>query len=288
MSTDLEKATASNGVMRASDGLLPAPGAGLTTADATFEKRGYTYDADMPTAFRKGAAQSTALSLRKQGTTSAALARFSDATPLKSDLELAKIAAQSIASGARQLEKPRRAADGRIVQRRVGWRATPMLILIATAERELIKGADGRLRPAGEWLLEHRKTYRNTSGAAKKRTGLIPVREEAPIAMGPSIPATPPPGADSADAFSEGEFALSFLPPSVRSSVRARIPSPTVFDGTLLQYSTGDVLDRYEVNLIRMDEAHAVVVQASRAPDATHWDVSQAAYTLHVPEIEQA
>lgn len=288
MSTDLEQASNAGGMNRSRDGLIPAPGVGLTTTDAVFEKRGYTYDEDMPTAFRKGAAQSTALALHRQGKASTALARFSDATSLKSDLELAKIASQSIASGARQLEKPRRAIDGRIVQRRIGWRATPMLIVVATAERELAKGTDGRFRPAGEWLLEHRKTYRNTQGAARKRKGLVPVDEEPPATTGPLIPPTPPGGSDSAEAFTEGEFALSFLPPSVRTSVRTRILTPTVFDGTLLQYATGDILDRYEVNLIRMDEEHAVVVQASRTPTATQWGISQASYTLHAPEIEQA
>lgn len=285
MGTDLEHAANSTGVVRAQGGPTD-PGAGHTLDDATFENRGYTFDADMPTAFREGAAQSTALALQKQGgTASSALMRASDTAPLKSDRELAQIASQTIASGTRQLDKPRRTIDGRIVQRRIGWRATPLLIIISTAERELAKGTDGRLRPAGEWLLEHRKTYRNAGGAAKKRTGQVPLEEETQRTKGPSIPGAPNANADD---FTEGEFALSFLPPSVRSSARARVPNPTLFDGTLLQYATGDVLDRHEVNLIRMDEDHAVVIQAIRTPNAAHWDISQAAYTLQAPEIEQA
>lgn len=271
------------------------PGQGASIHKVAFTQRGYTYDKDIPTRFRKGAAQSNALVVAQPKKPSGALAVFSKSTAStspKSHRELAKIASQVIASGARQLEKPRRSA-GRIVQRRIGWQATPALIVITTAERELTKGEDGKLRPAGEWLIEHRQTFRSTDGAAQKRTGTVAMGEtEAPVI---SQATQARPSSDSGatagqDSFPEGQLALSFLPASVRSSIIGRVPAPTAFDGTVLQYTDAHTLevDRQEINVLRMDARRAVVVQASRKPDASAWEVSQATYTLGEPEIEQA
>lgn len=289
----------------------PDPGQGISVKEVTFTAKGYTYDSDIPKTFRKGAAESTALALRAKGkksaTGSGTLAVYdkkaaeANVVSPRTAAEQAKIEATVIASGARQLEKPRRSM-GRIVQRRVGWQATPTLIVITTAERELTKGDDGKMRPSGEWLIEHRKTYRNLDGAAEKRVGNVladdaepedqTVRAAAPGDARPQATPAPTPQptpASAQDSFPEGTFALSFLPRAVRSSVIARVPAPTVFDGTSLQFShpqTGEV-DRLEVNVIRMDERRAVVVQARRKPDGREWEVSQATYSLGEPEIEQ-
>lgn len=281
------------------------PGRGVSMSQVSFKAKGYTYDQDIPKVFRKGAAEATALVLANKRKKEAGAVALYDknfaheqAISPRSDREMAKIEKQVHASGARQLDKPRKSM-GRIVQRRVGWQATPTLIIITTAERELAKGADGKMRPSGEWLIESRKTYRNLDGAAQKRTGTVK-DDSTPTA--PTVAAAVPQAAPAAqgtpnarpaaqqDSFPEGTFALGFLPAEVRRSVIARVPEPTVFDGTSLQFqdpNTGEPT-RNEVNVIRMDEKVAVVVQAVRKPGEDAWSVSQASYALGAPEVEQA
>lgn len=266
------------------------PGKGTDIGGVSFGGRALTYEEDMPTKFRSGAKAQTDLVLRKQSkqsTTDLVLAR--DVVAPKSDRQIKKIEKASIASGTRQLEKPRRSM-GRIVQRRVGWNATPTQIMVTTAERELTKRDDGKLSPSGEWLIEHRKTFTNTAGAAEKRVGKVKVSAPAPGApdgtQTPSVPTATAPGEDS---FPEGQFALSLLPAQVRSSAIARVPSPTVFDGAVMLVSdakSGEETHK-EVNVIRMNDRRAVVIQAKLKPNADEWEVSQATYSLSDPEIEQ-
>lgn len=267
------------------------PGKGTDIGGVSFGGRAFTYDKDMPTSFRSGAKAQTDLVLRKQtkqSGTDLALAR--DVVAPKSDRQVKKIEKASIASGVRQLEKPRRSM-GRTVQRRVGWNATPTQIMVTTAERELTKRADGKLTPSGEWLIEHRKTFTNATGAAEKRVGKVKASAPAPGAPSGSQPPSAPSASASAasDSFPEGQFALSLLPAQVRSSAIARIPTPTVFDGAVMLVSdgkTGEEIHK-EVNVIRMDDKRAVVIQATLKPNADEWEVSQATYTLSAPEIEQ-
>lgn len=266
------------------------PGKGTDIGGVSFGGRALTYEEDMPTKFRSGAKAQTDLVLRKQSkqsTTDLVLAR--DVVAPKSDRQIKKIEKASIASGTRQLEKPRRSM-GRIVQRRVGWNATPTQIMVTTAERELTKRDDGKLSPTGDWLIEHRKTFTNTAGAAEKRVGKVKVSAPAPDAPGgtqaPSAPTATAPGEDS---FPEGQFALSLLPAQVRSSAIARVPIPTVFDGAVMLVSdakSGEETHK-EVNVIRMNDRRAVVIQAKLKPNADEWEVSQATYSLSDPEIEQ-
>lgn len=264
------------------------PGQGTDIGAISFGGRALTYEEDMPTAFRSGAKAQAELALRDQAKSSGAdliLAR--DVVAPKSDRQIKKIKKASIASGTRQLEKPRRSM-GRIVQRRIGWNATPTQIMVTTAERELAKREDGRLAPSGDWLIEHRRTFTNTAGPAEKRVGKVAGSAPAPNtperSQAPSETA-----ASTGDAFPEGHFALSLLPAQVRSSVIARVPTPTVFDGAVMLVSDGTTGEEShkEVNLIRMDDKRAVVVQAKMKPNTDEWEVSQATYTLSAPEIEQ-
>lgn len=266
------------------------PGKGTDIGEVSFGGRALTYEEDMPTKFRTGAKAQTELALRdKPSQKSTDLMRAEDVISPKSDRQIKKIKKTSIASGARQLEKPRRSM-GRIVQRRIGWNATPTKIMVTTAERELTRRDDGRLSPTGEWLIEHRKTFSNTSGAAEKRTGKVKTSAPAPGAPqndgNTPTPTTPTP---TEDAFPEGQFALSLLPAQVRSSALARVPTPTVFDGSVMMVSdSGTGQERHkEVNVIRMDNTRAVVIQAKLEPNTDEWDVAQATYTLTAPEIEQ-
>lgn len=273
------------------------PGKGTDIGGVSFGGRALTYTDDMPTSFRVGAKAQTEMVLRKEATTSSALVLARDVIAPKSDRQVKKIEKASIASGMRQLEKPRRSL-GRIIQRRVGWNATPTQIVVTTAERELTKRDDGRLSPSGEWLIEHRKTFTNTQGAALKRVGKVKSSAPAPGAPNPSPSAatappaahTPAPSASAgAETFPEGDFALSLLPAQVRSSVIARIPVPLVFDGAVMLVSDGTTGEEThkEVNVIRMDDKSAVVVQAKLKPASDEWEVSQATYSLSAPEIEQ-
>lgn len=78
----------------------------------------------------------------------------------------------TIASGARQLAKPRR-NSGRVVLRRIGWRATPEAVVITIAEQELRSRGKKRYAPSGPWLIEQRETCRHRSGKAEKRVGAV-------------------------------------------------------------------------------------------------------------------
>lgn len=267
------------------------PGKGTDIGSLSFEGRALTYEEDMPTKFRSGAKAQAELVLRKQSKqTSTDLVRPGDVVAPKSDRQIKKIKKASIASGTRQLKKPRRTM-GRIVQRRIGWSATPTQIMVTTAERELIKRDDGRLSPSGEWLIEHRKTFANTAGPAEKRVGKVKASAPAPHAPSGTQASPTPAGATSGagDTFPEGEFALSLLPAQVRSSVIARVPTPTVFDGAVMLVSDGESGEEShkEVNVIRMDDKRAVVIQAKLKPSTDEWEVSQATYALAAPEIEQ-
>lgn len=278
-------------------GPMPDPGHGSDITGVSFTARAITYDDGIPTTFRTGArAAGTALvpAKRSGNGPGSALVKASTVIAPRSTQDVERIAKQVIASGARQLDGARRSGD-RLVQRRVGWQATPTLIVVTTAERELNPREDRRLAPSGPWQVEHRLTYPCTTGAATKRVGTVPF-DSTPDpetatsgAQRPAAAFSAPSGHSDTEKFPEGAQALSFLPSSVRASILARVPAPTVFDGTVLQFTeaaSGKVV-RQEVNVIRMDAATAVVVQARRDPAATAWEVSQAVYALGEPEVEQ-
>lgn len=277
-------------------GVAPAVGqvnSGTATSlsQFTFKKKALIYARDMPRAFRKGVKASTELALTSgRATAGGELILASDAPAIiapRDEAATQRVEEAVIASGMRQLAKPRK-SSGRVVQRRVGWQATPDRIVITTAERELAKADSGKYAPAGDWLIEDRRTYPEESGTATKRTGTVPMDptpdDEASADSGPE-------GAEAAvaQAFPEGSGFLGVLPAQVRSSAIARVPSPTQFDGVLLQEpdKAGNPV-RLEVNVLRMDTQRAVVIQASRGMDDSQWSVSQATYRLGSPEIEQA
>lgn len=272
----------------------PETGQATSLASLEFTNAALDYSDDLPRTFRSGVKASTEVALRsgKDARSGGELILASSTAPSiiapRDPATTRRIEKATIASGVRQLDKPRK-ASGRIVQRRIGWQATPDLIVITTAERELTKTAEGKYAPTGNWLIEDRRTYREANGRATKRTGAVPIEETSP-APG-ETPATAP-GLESAVAaqFPEGAQALGALPSAVRSSAIARVPSPRQFDGVILQYSDQGTNQptSLEVNVLRMDAARAVVIQATRAVSSTTWSVSQATYKLTEPEIEQA
>lgn len=241
---------------------------------------------DLPTIFREHASKSTELLLRReaqerQGRSPVHLPTTS-VLPGRGD----PLAGEPlIASGVRRLEKAYRRGE-EVVQRKLGWKATPTGILIVTVERALQARGDGKLAPQGEWLIEHRRTYRNQQGPALRRSGRVSAREEG-AALGEGATTYVAEAESAGDAFQEGATTMSFLPLAVRGDLVAQVPQPTYFDGRILGNcdAQGEVI-AYEVSLLRMDDGKALVVQATRGVQEDFWQVVQATYTLTPALVE--
>lgn len=264
----------------------PDVGADSSVHDATFTTRALSFEEDMPSAFRPRTSTSTAITVKDKA--AGALVPADQVRPPRTEQETRRIAKETIASGVRQLDKPRRNGE-RIVQRRIGWQATPSLIVLATVERDLAPAGDGRrMKPSGAWQIEQRTTYPCTTGKAEKRSGQVPL--DPPATTDQADTESAQPGAQEAvrQQFPEGSDALSYLPRAVRATVVNFVPTPTAFDGSVLRCSTNDgTLLHHEVNLLRMSAHRAVVVQAKLLANAQQWEVTQASYDLGTPQVEQ-
>lgn len=261
-------------------------------SDFEFSRRALIYETDIPTEFRRGARTGTEIALRKGDTTGPGTglvlaSSVPQIIPPRPERETKQVQKATIASGVRQLEKLRRSGD-RIVQRRIGWQATPDRIVLTTAEREMRKNPEGKYAPASGWLIEDRRTFRMARGRAEKRTGSVPVDPAAAPAGATASSSVPREDAERAVAarFPEGEMSMSVLPTQVRRSMIARVPHPTQFDGVILQ--TVEPPAVLTVHVLRMDQQRAIVIQATRPLDGDAWDVSQAHYQLTDVEIEAA
>lgn len=289
MSKDLALSTGSGGKGLARPASI-AVGTGAATDELTFSGRAEMYS-DLPTTFRKGGASSTALVLRKeseerQKKASTELARPEDVV---APIQLPpKAAEQTIASGVRKLSSSFRVGD-RIVQRKLGWFATPTYIFVTTVERELKWREDKKLAPASDWLIEHRRRFRPKSGVAEKRVGTVKetysnYEDEATtsrfVEAAEQIP----------DAFVNGVEAMAFLPLTVRGDIVSQVPHPKYFDGRLLGVCEdgGEEVTHYEVSLLRMNDDVALVISAKKPLGGSVWEVTQAKYDLTTPEIEAA
>lgn len=243
---------------------------------------------DLPTIFREGASATTALTLyrereERQHRASTALARPED---IKTPAYLQDYASTpAVASGVRKLSKSFKSGE-RIVQRKIGWEATPATIVVVTVERELEWRPDGKLQPAGEWLIEHRRTFHTREGVAEKRVGRVAVEARVSETTSTSYVEA---AEEIPDAFVAGADAMSFLPLAVRGDVVKQVKIPTYFDGRILGTPgpAGELKD-YEVSLLRMDDDVALVVHATRKVTDSSWKVMQAKYLLGTPEIESA
>lgn len=281
-------------VVRSEEGAVTRPGniavgEGAATEGLTFSTPAEMYS-DLPTDFRRGAASSTALALRReaqerQGSTSTALARPED---LRAPMNLPpKVAATTIASGVRKLSRSFKVGD-RIVQRKLGWLATPTYIFITTVERELQWREDGKLKPSGAWHIEHRRRYAPKSGVAEKRVGTVaePLASDASasssshyVEEAEQIP----------DAFVAGAEAMAYLPLAVRGDIVKQVPNPTYFDGRLLGLcAPSGGVSHYEVTVLRMNDDVALVISATKPVAGGTWEVTQAKYELGTPEVEAA
>lgn len=289
MSKDVVLSTGKQGNGLAKLGSI-AVGTGAGTEDLSFSGRAEMYS-DLPTTFRQGGASSTALVLRKesderQAKTSTALARPEDVI---APIHLPpKAAEQTIASGVRKLSSSFKVGN-RIVQRKLGWFATPTYIFVTTVERELKWRDDKKLAPATDWFIEHRRRFRPKSGVAEKRVGTVKevysnYEEEATtsrfVEAAEQIP----------DAFVNGVDAMAYLPLAVRGDIVSQVPNPTYFDGRLLGLCEdgGEEVTHYEVSLLRMNDGVALVISAKKPIGGSVWEVTQAKYALTTPEIEAA
>jgi hypothetical protein len=264
-----------------------AVGAGASTDGLKFQDRAEMYS-DLPTTFRKGAAETTALVLAselktRQGSTAVRLADHRD---LRVPLTQPPVK-EVLASGVRKLEKSFKNGQ-RIVQRKWGWQATPTQLTVVTVERELIWRSDGKLTPSGDWLIEHRKTWIPTQGVATKRTGKV----SQPSASNETNPASDhyvEIAEAIPDAFIKGAEAMAYLPRPVRGDIVAQVPNPTYFDGRLLGVlNKENVVEAYEISLLRMDDNVALVILALCPINGTEWEVTQAKYLLTTPRVETA
>lgn len=265
-----------------------AAGTGADTTTLTFSGKAEMYT-DLPEAFRRGGAASTALVLRKesaerQKTTSTALARPEDVV---APIQLPpKVAETSIASGVRTLSKSYKVGD-RIVQRKLGWFATPTYIFVTTVERELKWCEDKKLAPAGDWQIEHRRRFRPKAGAATKRVGHV--EETLGNAGGDTETRFVEAPEAIPDAFVNGMEAMAYLPLAVRGDIVSQVPHPTYFDGRLLGLcENGPEVTHYEVSLLRMNDDVALVISAKKPLGGSVWEVTQARYELTTPEVEAA
>lgn len=252
-----------------------------------------TWEKDIPQQFRRGALEGARLAITsgKGGELVLASSAPKFIAP-RSAAESKTVEATTVASGVRELPKLRRSA-GRVVQRRIGWQATPDRIVLTTAEREMVAREPGKYAPAGPWLIEDRRTFNTAPGAkAARRTGNVPVDRRAAAPQGQ--PSATEPSTEQAreeqiaSSHPEGASAMGFLPAPVRQSMIGRVPNPTHFDGTILQWadtSSGEPTS-LQVNVLRMDKYRAVVIQAKRSWHGEVWEVSQADYQLTDVQIE--
>lgn len=263
----------------------------LTFGEATLE-----YSTDMPSAFRSGAKASTQMALDRghgQARSGGELVVASSNAPTIIDPhdESTSLRAEraEIASSVRQLEKARKSA-GRVVQRRIGWRATPDRVIITIAERELGKNPNGTFSPVGPWLVEVRRTFKEASGKASKRTGVVPADSKQISNDSTGDGNATRLEQTVMEKFPDSSRALGALPAAVRSSAIARVPSPERFEGQLLEFADGATGSptSWKVTVLRMDVQRAVVISATREVTANAWAVSQATYNLMEPEFEQA
>lgn len=265
-------------------------GAGSATKGLTFGKKAEMFD-DLPKVFRQGASSSTALVLNseknaRQKTASTELALPSD---IKPPFELPpNLANNSIASGVRKLDKNLKNGN-RIVQRKIGWNATPDTIIVVTVERELRWRPDKKLEPASGWFIENRRRYKDKRGVSSKRSGLVRETPESSDYVSDTSVVYENKQEVIPDAFVAGADAMSFLPIAVRGDIVTQIPNPNYFDGRLLGSTNpqGELVE-YEVSLLRMNDDHALVVNAVKKVGDDSWRVVQAKYELTTPEIESA
>lgn len=297
MASDIARRVTSAGLSRNTTGSAEA-GQSTDVDSLEFSSPSLEYR-DLPRRFRSGAKASAEIALSSESEPSRGELVFVDKakTPAlirpQDDRVVQRNEDATIASSVFQLPNPRR-SGGRVVQRRIGWLATPDRIVVTTVERELRQTAARQYKPAGDWLIESRKTYREINGKAKKRTGDVredPRHSSSGTHSAPDADAQAATGIETqvAAEFPVAAQALGALPASVRKSVIARVTVPRFYEGGIIQSSDGYGRPlRNTVQLLRMDSQRTAVVHAVKNHGKSLWSVTLATYELSEPQIEVA
>jgi hypothetical protein len=164
----------------------------------------------------------------------------------------------------------RRGSPPRYFRRRVGWWVDPRRVVTAVSEQLLIPQADGRFRATGEWSSPRIEELRPV-GVPTRRVG--DVRHDSTFGSGQTD--------DSGDTtFQDAWSQVAFLPEPVRRGIAARIPSPVLFEAQAVRYTPSRGGPRHTVRVLKMSDAQALVVTASRQSRAPTWQVEQVVYEL--------
>lgn len=256
------------------------PGRGYDVTSGEYGQPVVSFD-DLPTKFAPNSSQNSPAAAANPGTSNSGSTggksvarRDSDTGALQkptggpSPRTASTSSGPPIAQSARTLQKPRR-SGGKVVERRVAWKATSRAIVYITAEQELTRDAGGKFRRSGQWWLTRQQIF-TPSTAPVRKPGRVPV-DAAPTGATSGAGAHTGNASANPDTY-EAELALASLPAPVRASILARVPTPTVSEGAVVKY--GGSVERYEVSLLRMDANTAAVVTASRGAADSHWDVT--------------
>lgn len=173
-----------------------------------------------------------------------------------------------------QLSGARKLADGRLVQERIGYRATTGKLVLVTAERTLTRRPDGKLAPTGPWSLTQSETH-TASAPVTRRTGTV-----SPGVLHTATSSTAA-GPGPSRAHASGVDSEAWLPSSVRAGLVKTVPTPSVHIGAFLLWTLGVGGGEPIVDVLRLGGDRGVVVRAVRPdrPDAD-WRVSQLTYDL--------
>lgn len=176
-----------------------------------------------------------------------------------------------IASMARLLPGARRrGSPPQYFRRRVGWWADPTRIVTATSEQPLQPQPDGRFRTGGPWSGPRLDELR-PAGRPVRRVGDVPQDRK--------FTADDADGRAAGTPFDDALLQIAYLPEPVRRSIAARVPSPAFFAAEAVRY-TPNRAPWHAVQVLKMDDSHALVVVASRQAGAPTWQVEQVVYDL--------
>lgn len=169
-----------------------------------------------------------------------------------------------------------RAGDGRLVELAVGWRMHEDAVVLVHVLRALRPARNG-LWVVGPW--EHiTARHLPLAGPLRRRRGVVAVAlGRRPHGEDDDGASTPQPSAEQASAAA----AWDHLPDSVRTTAERLVPEPRVWLGEIVQASSpvGSPLNQ-SIQVLRMDDARAVVVLADRSLPAGADDPAERARQL--------
>jgi hypothetical protein len=159
-------------------------------------------------------------------------------------------------------------------RRVVAWKAYPTFITVLTGEQMLRPRSDGKFEPSGGWVVQPPQEFTFRSPATIRR-GDVADDSQHHLQDQLMTEKSLPENKKFLDAFHQ----MQYLPLPVRKSVLARANPPSLFQAESLQSTRGDGTMFYTVNVMRINDREAIVVQASRQAHSALWQVQQFHYT---------